>query len=291
MVRRGKASSSKQLRSTTATIDTDEPCHRTNISTTLLIADALGELSGAPLSAPALCLHRAAAAASAEAEGAMKHARSLPWYSKMTAIPCISSNIQRHSIKKEASVSIPTQVSGCASESLRLAGETAECLARCLVPAVLPLMTSEQLTRLAVALRNATSEGDEGQPTAEPLRQSLGMVLAEVSHRAAVEEAALSMRCVKEVIGATRTRLLHVQFRMVAPEGGVAAALASLESWKWKDRQVLKASNVNHAFVNGRFGAKEIQSKLVFEKEASSLEMRENVEEEGEEVQSSRHHF
>jgi len=253
--------------------DDEAPCD--TITSTLLVAEALAELGGLPLSESDVCLRRASLAAAAEAEEAHKQPKDpSSWWQKISISNCLRTSQEAQASSRQLPI---THAISCAVEIQRLAGEAAECMARCLAPSAVPNMSTCQLSKFAKSIRDATYE-DDGHPSHEPLRQCLGLVLEEVSRRAAAQDSRLTRSCVKTTISISRGRLLHVHFKLAAPMDGVAAALAKLEAWKWKDSQQAQM---------GVLLRRHHQQNKSFEKEATSLEMKEYTEEEnGDEVTS-----
>lgn len=251
------------------------------VSSALLVADALAELAGLPLAEPDICMRRACLAASAVEEEARKQTKVAgSWWQKLSGgnnCLCFSQDAAALSALPGTP---PARASTFTVEVQRLTGEAAECLARFLSPVAVPAMSSSQLGHFAKALCCATMD-DQGQPSCEPLRQCLGHVLAETSQRAEAQDPALRRSCVKTVISATRSRLLHIQFRLAAPEQGVAAALAQLEAWKWQAKQSRRARAVVQAPQ-----VETPQECEADEKEATSLELKDMAVEEGDEITS-----
>ena len=109
-------------------------------------------------------------------------------------------------------------------------------------------------------------------PFHEPLRQALGLLVAETSRRAGEEDAdeILTRSCVKEVVIATRKRLLYAKFHLDAlAHGGLALHLSKLEAWKSRIKKLSKEPRHVEVALE--------KPTLSGEKEATSLELHESL--------------
>jgi len=205
-------------------------------------------------------VHRAAGAAAIESEKGLSLAGLSGWSRSHG-----SSSL--HSI-----ASLPSRSNASNNEALSLAGIAAKQLAHSIACSSIAAMSAPELTRFTAALEDAT-EGDMGHCSHRPLRQLLGMVLAEASNRSTnpLRSGEITRRCVRAVIHASRARLLHIEFSLDAPKCGVAKALSDLEAWKRRDAQENRRL---HYLSRPQ------------EKEATSLELCDQGEEEGVEVNS-----
>lgn len=209
----------------------------------LFVAEALAHLAGCALNQPHVYVQRAQAAAVAEAEAARARAHGQPLWRRvldLTHSQAAASGGQgpatSSSAAARAATVLPTYLTASSAAALRAAGAAAECLARCLAPVAVPGMSAAELGQFASALSDA-SAGEEGQPAlCEPLHQCLGLVLAEAAARAGGAGqpacAGVDARCVKEVIAASRARILSPAAKLAAPAGGVPRALAVLKAWE-----------------------------------------------------------
>ena len=267
------------------------------VERTLLVAEMLAELAGSRISALVRCLNQAALVADQEQECAQAAVKAQPWWKKVAV--AAKKGGGGGGVRASFEQVLPSHTDMGTQQASRLAGKAAERLAYDLLPVALPSCTPEELMRLAIALRDATTD-DAGSPSHEHLRQALSLVLTEAVRRASLSMASpspsssplmnasginnnLTKICVREVVVACRKRLLHLKFSLMSPECGLAAALATLEAWKGARKLLQKQKEKEvHAHVH----------ENEYEKEAHSLELHSSLEgeegQEGEEAESRR---